>query len=355
MSKPKIYFGAGPAALPREVLAEAAAAVIEYNNTGLSILELPHRGPHFAAIIEESTALVKKLCGLGDDYDVLWLQGGGRHQFAMVPMNFLGPRQAAGYIDSGHWSAAALDAAKFYGNVSVLASSRAEKYKRLPNWPLAVADDLAYVHFTTNNTIYGTQWPTIPDCPVPLIADMSSDLFSMQRDYAKCALFYAVAQKNIGPAGATLVVVRKDLLDRIVRPLPDALSYRAQAAAKSLLNTAPVFAIYTSLLTLRWIDQKGLATIEAENKQKAALLYQAIEQHPGFYTVADAGSRSRMNAVFRSTSEVINQAFLKACKEAGIEGIEGHRSIGGYRVSMYNAISLTDVKALVSVMNSLDA
>jgi len=353
MSQPKIYFGAGPAKLPQEVLAKAAEAILDYNHTGLSILEIPHRGKHFEEILEESKQLVKELCGIGDDYEVLWLQGGGRHQFAMIPMNFLGESATAGYIDSGHWSADALNAAKYYGGVEVLASSREDHYTHLPHWPKAIRKDLAYVHFTTNNTIYGTQWPDMPECPVPLIADMSSDIFSVQRDYTKCALFYAVAQKNIGPAGATLVVVRKDMLDRIVRSLPDALSYQGQAAANSLLNTPPVFAIYTSMLMLRWIAAKGMEQIAQENRAKAKLLYDCIEQHPAFYAVAQEGSRSLMNVVFRSTDEAAERALTARSTEANIEGIQGHRSVGGFRASIYNAVTLADVQQLVEVINSI--
>lgn len=353
MNQQKIYFGAGPAPLPKEVIAASAAAVLEYNNTGLSILEIPHRGKHFEAILEESKALVKQLCNIGDDYEVLWLQGGGRHQFAMVPMNFLAQEETAGYIDSGHWSADAMEAAKYYGKVAVPASSRTDHYTHLPQWPASVPETLAYLHFTTNNTIYGTQWPGIPESSVPLIADMSSDIFSAQRDYKKCALFYAVAQKNLGAAGATLVVVRKDMLERIVRPLPDALSYKGQAAARSLLNTPPVFAIYTSLLVLRWIAANGIDTIEAENRQKADLLYQAIEAHPAFEPIAEKESRSRMNVVFRGKSAAIEAAFSAACREAGLEGVEGHRSVGSFRASLYNAVTLADVQALVDVLKTI--
>lgn len=352
MSERKIYFGAGPAKLPLSVLEEAAAAVIDYDHSGISILEIPHRGKLFAAILEESKALVKELCRLGDEYEVLWLQGGGRHQFAMVPMNFLGEGDTAGYIDSGHWSADAIEAAKYYGQVQVLASSKADGYMHLPGWP-AVSSDLAYLHITTNNTIYGTQWPAVlPECPVPLIADMSSDIFSEQRDYSRYALFYAVAQKNIGPAGATLVVVRKDQLQRIRRTIPDALNYAAQVKANSLLNTAPVFAIYTSLLELRWIKARGITAIEAENREKAAMLYAAIEKNPFFHAPVATDSRSKMNIVFRGKDEATEQRFLAQCRTAGIEGIEGHRSVGGFRASLYNAVSLADVQQLVAQINA---
>lgn len=241
--EPLLNFNAGPAALPESVLQQAAEAVINYNNTGLSILSIPHRGNLFVAILEESQALVKELCGLGDDYEVLWLQGGGRLQFGMVPMNFLPEGKTAGYIDSGHWSAEAITAAAYYGNTQVLASSRDDQYTHLPEWPSAPDKDLAYIHFTTNNTIYGTQWPEIPSSGIPLVADMSSDIFSMKRDYTRCALFYAVAQKNLGAAGNTLVVIRKDMLQRVRPGLPPVLDYKVQAEKNSMLNTPPVFAI----------------------------------------------------------------------------------------------------------------
>lgn len=347
MTNRKIYFGAGPAAFPGSVLREAADAVISYGDTGLSILEIAHRGPEFGAILEESKSLVKELCGLNDDYEVLWLQGGGRHQFAMIPMNFLGPEDTAGYIDSGHWSADALEAAKYYGKVNVLAASRADHYTHLPEWPANIPAGLAYVHFTTNNTIYGTQWPALPDCPAPLIADMSSDIFSVKRDYTKCALFYAVVQKNVGASGVTLVVVRKDMLERIKRTLPDSLNYAAQAKAGSLLNTPPVFSIYTSLLMLRWIKAKGMDAIEQENREKAALLYAALEQSTAFNLIVEETSRSLMNVVFRGVDAATEERFLQQCTAAGIEGVKGHRSVGGFRASLYNAVSLDDTRRLV--------
>lgn len=351
MQNRKIYFGAGPAALPGSVLKEAASAVISYGDTGLSILEIAHRGKDFEDILAESKALVKELCGIDDDYEVLWLQGGGRHQFAMIPMNFLGPQETAGYIDSGHWSADALAAATYYGHVNVLASSKSDNYTHLPQWPVAVPTDLSYVHFTTNNTIYGTQWPAVPDCPVPLFADMSSDIFSAKRDYSKCALFYAVAQKNVGPTGATLVVVRKDMLERIKRTMPDSLNYAAQAKAKSLLNTPPVFSIYTSMLMLRWIKALGMDTIEQQNRKKATLLYGVLEHSSSFDLVVGKESRSLMNVVFRGKDATVEERFLQQCQEANIEGVKGHRSVGGFRASLYNAVTLDDTRRLADVIS----
>ena len=349
MKPPKIYFGAGPAALPATVLEQAAQAVLSYADTGLSILEIPHRGKAFMAIVEESNALVKELCGLNDDYDVLWLQGGGRHQFAMIPMNFLGEQDTAGYIDSGHWSHEAILSGKYYGNVSVLASTREENYTHLPEWP-QVQDDLAYIHFTTNNTIYGTQFSSIPDSRVPLIADMSSDIFSMKRDYTKCGLFYAVVQKNVGPAGATLVAIRKDMYDRKKRTLPEVFDYEAQAKAGSLLNTPPVFAIYTSMLMLRWIKEKGMDVIENENREKAAMLYKAVDESAYFNCPVTDESRSLMNVVFRGADANIEQKLKEQCAAANITGIEGHRFVGGFRASLYNAVSVESARLLADII-----
>ncbi len=310
----KHYFGAGPAALPQSVLEETAAAILDYNGSGISLLSIAHREKAFTDIIEEASALVLKLLDLdADEYTVLWLQGGGRHQFAMVPMNFLGEGEHAGYIDSGHWAHDAMQAAEYYGEALSLASSAEDKYTHLPSWPESLPAGLKYIHVTTNNTIYGTQWPALPDSPVPLVADMSSDIFSMRRDYSRCALMYAVAQKNFGPAGVTLVVARRSMLESAVRPLPDALSYAAQMRAGSLLNTPPVGAIYTCLLMLRWMSAKGLDVIESENRQKAAMLYEAIDASQHFHCPVMAGSRSMMNVVFTMKRKEDEAAFLKLC------------------------------------------
>ena len=354
-NKRTIYFGAGPAALPQSVLEETAQAVLDYDNSGISLLSIAHREKAFGAIIAEASDLVLKLAGLSaDDYEVLWLQGGGRQQFAMVPMNFLAENGQAGYIDSGHWAHEAMAAAGYYGKVISLASSAGYNYTHLPPWPENIPQDLQYVHLTTNNTIYGTQWPDIPECPVPLIADMSSDIFSGARDYSKCALFYAVAQKNLGPAGVTLVVVRKDMLARRQRRLPDALSYAAQAKANSMLNTPPVAAIYTCLLVLRWIAARGMATIEADNRRKADMLYAEVERNSLFQLPVERASRSRMNVVFTMKDAAEEQTFLEYCSSRNIAGIKGHRSVGGFRASLYNAVSVDDVAALIAAMRDFE-
>ncbi|MCD6063302.1 MAG: serC [Flavipsychrobacter sp.] len=350
----KINFSSGPAALPPEVLQEASEAIINYNNTGLSILELQHRGKYFEAINDESRALVKELCGLSDDYEVLWLQGGGRLQFAMIPMNFLGEQESAGFIDSGFWAHNAAEYAAYYGNAVTLSSSEKDNHTHLPKWPATVPHDLSYLHFTTNNTIYGTQFPNVPKTNVPLIADMSSDIFSRKMEYRNCAMLYAVAQKNIGAAGVTLVAVNKHLLGNVKRKLPPMLDYSAHAKARSLLNTAPVFGVYTSLLTLRWIKQKGIDTIETESIKKAEILYKEIDRNSLFDCKIGKDDRSKMNVCFGSRDKATDTAFTEYCSVRGITGIDGHRYVGSFRVSLYNAIPLSAVETMVSVMQEFE-
>lgn len=352
--KLKINFNAGPAALPMEVMQQAADAILNYNNTGLSILSIPHRGKLFADILEESKQLVKELCHLDDDYEVLWMHGGGRLQFSMVPMNFLAQNDAAGYIDSGYWAHDAVEYAKYYGNVMVLSSSKDKNYTELPAWPADIPQGLAYLHFTTNNTIFGTQWKSIPKMSMPLIADMSSDIFSKHINYTHCDMFYAVAQKNIGAAGATLVVVKKDMLQRIVRELPPMLNYAAHAKHNSILNTSPVFAIYTALLMLRWTKQKGIDAIERENNQKAEALYAELQRNGLFQCDVKHADRSIMNVCFKAAGRGYEDAFVQFCEENNITGIKGHRSAGAFRVSLYNAITIKDVEQLIAVMQEFE-
>jgi len=353
--KHKINFSGGPAALPAEVFAQASEAVLDYNGTGLSILEIGHRSKEFIAILEECNALVKELCVLNDDYEVLWLHGGGRLQFCMIPMNFLGENDTAGYIDSGHWAAEAAEYAMHYGSTDILSTSRDSNYQCLPEWPGTISDNLAYLHYTTNNTIYGTQWRHVPKCNVPLVADMSSDILSKEMDYGNCALFYAAVQKNIGPAGVTLVVVRKDMMERIKRDLPPMLNYKTQAANHSILNTSPVFAIYTSLLTLRWTKEKGINIIERDNRKKAAMLYEEIERNSMFGPVVDKKEdRSMMNVCFRAKDEAQEKSFVNFCEKHNITGIKGHRFVGGFRVSLYNAVTVGQVETLIKTMQDFE-
>lgn len=355
-NKSIINFGAGPAALPQEVLQSASQAILNYNYSGLSILEIPHRGGHlFDDLLAESKQLVLELTGLNaDEYEVLWLQGGGRLQFAMIPMNFLESTATAGYIDSGFWAHDAQEHARQYGNVQTLASTRAENYSSLPSLNTPIAHSLSYVHYTTNNTIFGTQFSQIPECTVPLFADMSSDIFSEKRDYSCYDLFYAVAQKNLGAAGVTLVVVKKSMLNKIVRKLPPILDYQQQAINKSVLNTPPVFGIYVSLLTLRWIKNQGIDTIEKNNIAKASLLYDEIDRNSLLMPIVKESDRSKMNVVFRVLNKDIEQALIAFATQNGIEGIAGHRSVGGFRVSLYNAITLEQVKKFVSLLQDFE-
>ena len=351
----KTNFNAGPATMPGEVLEEAAKAVLEYNNTGFSILELPHRGKEFMTIIKESETIVRELCGLDDNYEVLWLHGGGRMQFCMIPMNFLSDRDSAGYIDSGHWAEEALEYATHYGDVQILSSSKESNYSRLPEWPTYVPEQLSYIHFTTNNTLYGTQWHNIPKTTVPLIADMSSDLFSRSHDYTRYAMFYAAVQKNLGTPGVALAVIRKDMFNRKTRLLPPMLNYRAQAEEHSILNTANVFGVYTSLLMLRWIKAKGIEAIEKENRKKASLLYDAVDSSRIFTPhVKEKADRSMMNVCFTAITSEMEKAFLERCNDGNMTGIKGHRSVGGFRVSLYNAVTVADVELLVNVMKEFE-
>lgn len=355
MSLRKLNFNPGPAALPEEVLQQAAEAVLSYGKSGMSILEIQHRSKEYDAINEESRALVRELCSLSNDYEILWLHGGGRLQFCMVPMNFLGKKDTAGYILSGHWAEEAYEYASHYGNAKILASSKEDNYSKLPAWPAKLDKKLRYVHYTTNNTIFGTQYKHTPECNVPLICDMSSDIFSMQRDYNKYSMFYAVAQKNIGPAGATLAVVHKDMLQRIRRNAPPMLNYKAQAEKNSVLNTPAVYAVYVSLLMLRWTKAKGLATIEKENIAKANILYDELERNSKFKLhVKRKEDRSTINVCFSAKNKKEEQAFIDICSKKNITGITGHRLAGAFRVSLYNGVPVKNVKKLVQVMQEFE-
>ncbi|MBS1615109.1 MAG: 3-phosphoserine/phosphohydroxythreonine transaminase [Bacteroidetes bacterium] len=351
MNPRKHYFGSGPAALPQCVLEGMSEAILDYKGSGISLLSIPHRGPAFQAILDEAQELVLHLSGLSaDEYAVLWMQGGGRHQFALLPMNFLKTGSAAGYIDSGHWAQAALKTAQHYGACQTLCSSSDNDYSSLPAWPPSLPEGLSYIHLTTNNTIYGTQMPELPLSPVPLFADMSSDIFSIKRAYSRCALFYAVAQKQLGAAGVTLVVARRTLLEQGNPSLPDVFSYAAQVRAGSVLNTPPVSAIYSCLLTLRWMQQQSMQTIEKQNREKAALVYAALDEQPLFHCPVAKDSRSLMNVVFKMNHAEQEQAFLNYCTSKNIEGIRGHRLLGGFRAALYNAVSLEDAAALANAI-----
>ncbi len=353
--KRKINFNPGPATLPVSVLEQVAAAILSYEDTGISILELPHRSKAFKAIIEESKDLVRELCGIDNNYEIVWLHGGGRQQFCMVPANFLPSGATAAYIDSGYWAHEAMEYAQYYGSTQIVASSAPEQYTRLPQWPEAIPANAAFLHLTTNNTIYGTQWHHTPLSSVPVIADMSSDILSRKHDYSQYALFYAAAQKNLGTPGVALAVIHKDLLKTANKQLPPLLSYAAQVQQNSIVNTANVSGIYTALLMLRWIKNTGLYVIEADNLSKAALLYNVLDNSTIFKArVAETTHRSLMNVCFTATSKQHESALVALCEENNIVGIEGHRHTGGFRVSLYNALPLHDVALLAELIQAYE-
>ncbi|MFI5124451.1 MAG: 3-phosphoserine/phosphohydroxythreonine transaminase [Chitinophagales bacterium] len=349
----KHNFNAGPSILPKEVFEEASQAILNFNNTGLSILEIGHRTPLFQAVMDEAISLTKELMQLDDDHSVLFLHGGATTQFFQVPMNLLNENETAAYLDCGVWGVKAIKEAKLFGQVNVVASSKDKNYTYIPKG-YTVPADAKYFHYTTNNTIEGTEMLEIPETNVPLIADMSSDILSHVVDFNRFALIYAGAQKNIGAAGVNLVVLRKDILGKVNRKLPGMMDYRQHIEAGSMLNTPPVFAIYVCLLTLRWLKkQGGVAGIEKINKEKASLLYNTLETKSGFELPVAKEDRSRMNVVFRIPDAALEKKFLDACQQQGMVGVKGHRSVGGFRVSLYNALPLESVKALTTLINEL--
>ncbi|NRA50213.1 MAG: 3-phosphoserine/phosphohydroxythreonine transaminase [Phaeodactylibacter sp.] len=353
----KHNFSSGPAILPQPVFEQAAEAVRDFNGIGLSILEISHRSPEFTVVMEEAKALVRELLQVPEGYAVLFLQGGASSQFFMTAMNLLDHDATAGYIDTGSWSTKAIKEAKAFGTVLPLASSKDANFNYIPKG-FPIPEDLSYVHITTNNTIYGTQFKALPETAVPLVGDMSSDIFSQPVDISHFNLIYAGAQKNMGPAGATLVIVREDALGKVKRQIPTILDYRTHVDKGSAFNTPPVFPIYVSMLTLKWLKANGgIAAMQEKNAAKAALLYEEIDRNPFFKgTVTDPADRSIMNATFvlKEDNQEINDAFLKICETAGCSGVKGHRSVGGFRASMYNAMDIESVQTLVQAMQSLE-
>lgn len=347
-------FNAGPAVLPLDILQQAQAELLNYRGTGMSILEISHRSKPYEAIHQEAEADMKALLGLGDDYRVLFLQGGGSLQFAMVPMNYLPAGQTADYILTGSWSEKALQEAKLLGQTHIAATTASEGYKRIPaKQEIKLSDRPAYVHITSNNTIYGTQWQEFPGFgDIPLMADMSSDMLSRPFNAKQFALIYAGAQKNLGPAGVTIVIIRKDLLDKCPQTIPTMLRYDTHAKNDSMYNTPPCFSVYLVHLVLRWLRQNGgLAAMEKHNQAKAALVYRQIDQSGGFYRGhAEPGSRSLMNITFRLPSEAMEAAFVKTAAQAGLGGLKGYRTVGGIRASVYNAMSREGCQALADFM-----
>lgn len=347
-------FNAGPAALPEAVLKKAQETWLNYNDCGMAVMELSHRSKEFDDINNSAMALLRQLMNIPDNYEVLFLQGGASLQFSMVPMNLLSKEKTAQYILTGSWSEKALAEAKKVGKTNILASTKDDMYRSIPTVDVdQLNDDNAYVHITSNNTIYGTQWKSFPKTgDVPLIADMSSDILSRKVNVADFGLIYAGAQKNLGPSGVTVVIVRKDLLDRSQSDLPTMLNYNTHAKSKSLYNTPPTLAIYLLKLVLEWLEAEGgVATLEKRNEEKASLLYETIHESNGFYNAhAKKGSESHMNVTFTLKDDETTSAFLSAAKEAGFVGLNGHRSIGGCRASIYNAVPFEHVQKLAEFM-----
>jgi phosphoserine aminotransferase len=348
----KHNFSAGPAILPKSVMKEAAKNVIDFNGSGFSILEISHRSKDFEAVLAETTSLIKEILGIGDDYDVLFLTGGASSQFFMVPMNFLGEGETACYVNTGTWADKAIKEAKNFGTVNVLASSKEQNFSFIPKG-IKVPKDAKYLHVTSNNTIFGTEYFKFPKSDIPVVCDMSSDIFSRPLAMDKFDLIYAGAQKNLGPAGVTLVIMKKSFGAQMVknRVIPTMLNYQTHAKEDSMHNTPPVFPIYTCMLTLRWIKAKGgLKGMERRAKRRSELLYKEIDSNPCFKGTCAKEDRSRMNVCFLAESPEIEAHFLQLCKENFIEGIKGHRSVGGFRASMYNAMEQDSVQALVNLM-----
>lgn len=347
-------FSAGPSILPQTVFEQASAAVLNFNNSGLSILEISHRSKDFVAVMEQAQSLALELLGLKDKgYTALFLQGGASLQFVMVAQNLLNTK--AGYVNTGTWSNNAIKEAKFFGELMELASSKDQNYNYIPK-NIEVPSNIDYLHLTTNNTIFGTQFKEFPKSSVPVVCDMSSDIFSKDMDYSQFDLIYAGAQKNMGPAGTTLVVIKEDILGKVSRPIPNILNYKMHIEKESMYNTPAVFAVYVSMLTLKWIKEKGgTVAIEKENNKKAAHLYAEIDRNPLFKGfVQNPEDRSVMNATFNLVDEAHKETFDTLIKQANISGLNGHRSVGGYRASIYNALPFESVKVLVEVMQELE-
>lgn len=350
----KHNFSAGPCILPQSVFQKASEAVLNFNNLNLSILEISHRSKDFVEVMTKARELVLEHLGLQNQgYQALFLHGGASTQFIMTAYNLL--QTKAAYLNTGTWAANAIKEASFMGEVIEIASSKDNNYNYIPK-NYSIPGDVDYFHCTSNNTIYGTQMRTFPNTEVPLICDMSSDIFSRQLDFSQFSMIYAGAQKNMGPAGTTLVVVKEEILGHVSRRIPSILDYQVHIAKESMFNTPPVFPIYVSLLNLQWLQNLGgITEIEKINNQKAQLLYHEIDTNPLFDAfVPDILDRSKMNACFHLNDEDLKLSFENLLKEAGINGLNGHRSVGGYRASMYNALPIDSVKVLIDVMQELE-
>ena len=345
-------FGAGPGILPMEALEKSAAAVMEFNNSGMSILEMSHRSKDFEIVLQKTKALVKELLGVPDNYSILFLQGGASTQFAMVPMNLLHGKAA--YVDSGVWANKAIKEARLFGEVNVIASSKDQNYTFIPK-EYSIPGDCDYLHITSNNTIYGTQMKAFPESPIPVVCDMSSDIFSRKIDVSGFDLIYAGAQKNMGPAGVTMVILKNDFLKEHKRAIPSMLNYKTHLEADSLYNTPPVFSIFVCMATLEWLKSiGGVEAIEKINRKKSDLFYAEVDRNTLFTGTCAVEDRSDMNACFLLKDSSKDDEFMKLTKEAGISGIKGHRSVGGFRASMYNALPIESVQVLTGVMKAFE-
>lgn len=356
MMKRAYNFNAGPAALPEAVLKKAQETWLNYNGSGMAVMELSHRSKEFDNIHNDAMDLLRQLMNIPENYEILFLQGGASLQFSMVPMNLLTNDKTAHYVLTGSWSEKALTEAEKIGNTNIVASTKDNMYRSIPTINIdQLNDDAAYLHITSNNTIYGTQWRDFPKTNnIPLIADMSSDILSKKINVADFGLIYAGAQKNLGPSGVTVVIIRKDLLERSQDRLPTMLNYVTHAKSKSLYNTPPTLAIYLLKLVLEWLKAEGgVEVLEKRNEEKALLLYETIADSKGFYVAhAEKDSQSHMNVTFTLKDDETSSAFLSAAKEAGFVGLNGHRSIGGCRASIYNAVPFEHVEKLAEFMKN---
>ncbi|MCO6149526.1 3-phosphoserine/phosphohydroxythreonine transaminase [Flavobacterium sp. NRK1] len=351
----KHNFSAGPSILPQEVFEKAAQAVLEFNNSGLSLLEISHRSKDFVAVMEEARALALELLGLtSKGYQALFLSGGASLEFLRVPYNLMTQHGKAAYLDTGTWAAGAIKEARQFGDTVVVASSKPDNYTYIPK-DYAIPADADYFHCTSNNTIFGTQMHSFPEIGIPVVCDMSSDIFSRQLDFSKFDIIYAGAQKNMGPAGTTLIVIREEILGKTGRQIPSILDYKQHIDKESMYNTPSVFAVYTSYLTLQWLKNNGgIAAMEKKNDAKAKLLYNEIDRNPLFKGTAKPEDRSKMNVTFLLKDETHTEQFDKIWKAKGISGLNGHRSVGGYRASIYNAMPIKSVQVLVDAMQELE-
>lgn len=346
-------FSAGPCILPKSVMQQASEAVLNFDD-GLSLLEISHRSKPFVDVMEQARSLALELLGLeGKGYKALFLQGGASTQFLMVALNLLEKR--AGYLNTGTWADKAIKEAKIYDDIYEVGSSKSANFNYIPKG-YEIPEDYDYFHCTSNNTIFGTQMKSFPNSPIPMVCDMSSDIFSRQLDFSKFDLIYAGAQKNMGPAGTTLVVVKEEILGKVSRMIPSMMNYKTHISKGSMFNTPPVFPVYVCMLTLQWLkDLGGIKAIEEENEKKARFMYSEIDLNPLFKGYSVKEDRSNMNATFTLENENLKETFEAMVKEAGINGLNGHRSVGGYRASMYNAMPLDSVKVLVEVMSELES